>query len=368
MLEKSSFLLLMLLILTACQPKEKAQEKELIRPVQTQQVGLSDSYQVRSFAGLAKSNDSTPLSFQVNGRIEKVFVQVGDKVKQGQIIAQIDDDDYNTRVAQGRAGILVAQTKVNNAKSQYERVRNLYESDSVSRNDLDSARAAYDVGRAALSQAQEEQNMVMKQSSYTRLKIAKNDCAVAAVNAHENQNIAAGQPVVLLECGHKLEVEVSIPETIINSIKLGVAAKVKFSSLPDTLFKATVTEVGVSTAGGITFPVTLVLEGDTERLRAGMTADVFFPVINDNKSTGIVLPFVAVGADQKGNFVYLFQPLQDGQGTVKRQTVKVGPIAQEGVTILDGLSVGQQVITAGINQLQDGMKVKLLTTDVLKRQ
>jgi RND family efflux transporter MFP subunit len=358
----------MFLFLLGCKQETKPQEKELIRPVMVEEVTLSDNHQARSFAGLAKSSDKEQLSFQVNGRIKTLGVQVGSQVRKGQVIAQLDNNDYSLRVSQAHASLQVANTQVNNAKAQYERIRNLYESDSVSRNDLDSSYAAYQISKATKTQAQEELKLATNQSNYTQLRVSKNGCAIAAIQAHENQNVAAGQAIVELECGDKLEIEVYIPETIIGFIKSGTKAKVKFSSLPDTFLNATVSEVGISTAGGITYPVILILEDKNEKLRAGMTADVFFSIQIQDDSTQLVVPFFSVAADQNGNFVYLFEATGARNGIVKRQPIKVGKTSPKGIIVLEGLSPGQKIITAGINQIHEGMKVKLLATPVLRQQ
>ena len=136
-----------------------------------------------------------------------------------------------------------AQAKARNATANYDRVRALYENRNASLNDLDSARSAYESADAAVRSIEKRLELAGLQLSYTRLT-APADGAIASVKAEVNENIRAGQEVVLLTSGSKLEVSVAIPEVLIAQIEEGDKCMVTFDVVPEKEFYAVVSEAG----------------------------------------------------------------------------------------------------------------------------
>ncbi len=136
-----------------------------------------------------------------------------------------------------------------------------------------------------------------------------------------------------------------------------------FDALPEKAFKAKVEEVGVSAVeSGTTYPVTVKLDEKDESIRAGMAAEVVFEFGDQQASSRMVLPIVAVGEDRKGRYIYVVKKAGPGVGVVKRLAVEVGELRGDGLEIKKGLKEGEVVVTAGLRFLEDGRKVRLPKT------
>lgn len=359
---KTKFLLILLslfLITASCGKKQEAEE-EVIRPVRYMAVYASGGTRTRTFSGAAKSGLESKLSFKVGGTVENVNVQVGDNVRTGQLIAQLDAKDYELQVEQAQAGLEQAKAAATNAKSTYERTRELYENDNASKSDLDGARAAYESANAAVSAAEKQLELARSQVSYTKITAPFNG-AVSTVDIEVNENVGPGATVITLTGKANPEVDIAIPEMLISQVKEGQKVSVTFDAVEGKTFTGIIREVGIATSEfSTTYPVTVRLDKTDPDIRPGMVAEVEFTFESNQQQERIIVPSHAVVEDQKGRFVYVAKPLDDTYATTKRVNVKVGDLTDEGLEITQGLSDGDLVITAGVSRINEGMKVKLL--------
>lgn len=347
-----------LLLLSSCE-KEKAEIKEVIRTVRYKQVFSTGGERVRSFSGVAQSGLEAKLSFKVSGTVSNVSVKVGEKVKSGQLIAEIDPKDYKLQVQQAEASLEQAKAQARNARASYDRVKGLYENKTASRQDLDQARAASESASSTVEAATKKLELSKLQLSYTKLK-APTKGSIAQVEVEKNENVQAGRTIALLTSGSEIEVKIGIPEILISQIKEGDAVQVTFDAIKGTIFSATVTEVGVASTGSTTtFPVTVRLQKSGDKLRSGMAAEVSFTFSSNDLRERVMTPSVAVAEDRNGKFAYIVQPTDDEFATVKRKEVKVGELTENGLEVFEGLSDGDLVVTAGLSKLKDGQKVRL---------
>ncbi len=355
-----SCLLFFLLMLFLSCGKEEVQEK-IIRPVRYIQVFSTGGSRVRSFSGVAQAGLESNLSFKVHGTIKRVAVKVGDRVKAGDLVAQLDPSDYQLKVQQSEASLANTQAQARNAKANYDRIRTLYENNSASRSELDASRAAYESADAGVRAAEKQLELAGLQLSYTTLR-APTGGAIAQVNVELNEYVETGKMVVVLTSGAQIEVKVSIPEVLITRIKEGSKVTVTLDAIPDKEFTATVREVGVAaTRVGTTFPVTVRLDEEDSAIKPGMAASVVFLFEAKDEKERCVVPSHAVLEDRDGRFVFLVEPITDepGYGTVRRRSVTVGDLTAEGLEVFEGLSDGDLVITAGVSQVTENQKVKM---------
>lgn len=353
------FTLLAAGMMAGCGKKEAAPPPE-IRPVRYMRVYATGGDRVRTFSGAAKASMESELSFRVAGRLQRIAVKVGDAVRAGQLIAELDSKDYDLQVQEAEAALEQAQAQARNTASSYERVRALYENRNASRNDLDAARAADESAKAAVESATKRLELARSQLSYTKLT-APVDGAIATVDRDVNENVKAGDRVALLTSGNRLEVEVGVPEILISQVRRGQSVTVTFDALPGEQFDAHVTEVGVaSTNRASTYPVTVLLDQEDSKLRSGMAAQVAFRFVSEGGRERFVVPPVAVSEDRQGRFAYTVEPTEGDLGIVHRKTVTTGELTDEGLDVLSGLSDGDYLVTAGISRIEDGMTVKLM--------
>lgn len=331
-----------------------------LRPVRFMEASLTGANQALSFAGSSHAGLESKVSFKVSGTVKGKHVKVGDRVEKGELLFSLDPRDYQISVQQAEATLASARATQRNAKANYERVRLLYENNNASLNDLDSARANADSADANVKAASKQLESARNQLAYTKLYAPAN-CAVAATYVRENENVSPGQQVAQLNCGDTPEVKISVPEAYIAQVKVGDSVSVKFDAIPDTLFEATVTEVGVSAEAGTAFPVTVKMQKKIERLRAGMAAEVVLNLTNGNQGREVIyVPSHAVSEDASGRFVFIVVNSEEaGVGIVKRMPVELGELTSSGMEILSGLSTGDRVITAGVTFLADGQRVRL---------
>ncbi|WP_420422029.1 efflux RND transporter periplasmic adaptor subunit [Simkania sp.] len=352
-----AWLFLTAVFLIGCEKKEIQEE---VRPVLTEKVELFEGNPPLIFSGFAKSQKFINVSFRVGGLIEKLPINVGDRLKQGEMIASLDEDDFLLRLQKAGATLDKATAQLRQSSAHYKRIKTLYESESASRDELDTARASYESARAAVEQSESEYDLSQKELSYTFLRAENNGCEVAEKHVEVNENIEPGQQIATLTCGTTLEVEIAIPESSIADIQQGDPVDVYFNTLPDEPFKGFVSEVGVSATEGATFPVTIALENQDPRLRSGMAVKAFIPRPYLGEKDIIIAPLEAVGEDQKGHFVYIFQDEGKGVGVAKKIYVKIGELLPQGIVIKSGLKPDQELIIAGLRYLADGRRVKRL--------
>lgn len=362
MIEKSvkvafgSFTLLTFLTTSSCEKIPK--QTQPIRPVITETVEYTTSGPPLIFSGFSKSEKMINISFRVKGLIEKLPIRVGEKLEEGQLIAKLDDRDYVLELQRSKAALEEALADARKSSAQYKRIKVLYESESASRDELDTARAAHEAAKAAVEKAQSMVHLAEQQLSYTTIRAEGSSCEVSSKEAEINENVEAGQTVATLSCGSKLEVEIAVPENLISLIQEGEIADVTFNVMPEIKFRGTVSEVGVQSSGGTTFPVTVVLEDSHAQLRSGMAVKAMI-FTKEKHEPAILVPIIAVGKEEGKNFVYIFEG-ENGVGVAKKRFVKIGQIRPGNFTIESGLKPGEKVIVAGLRFLQDGRKVKLL--------
>lgn len=340
------------LFVTACQ--EVPEAETVLRPVRYEVVAPSGEARLRTFAGVAKAGLESDLSFRVAGTVEEVPVVVGQRVQRGQILARIDITDYELKVQEALAGLAQAEAASRNAEADYERVRGLYESNNVSRRELDGARANSESSQAQVDAAQKRLEQARRQLSYGTLR-APVDGLVASSDVDVNENVQAGQRLFLLTAGGEIEVEVALPEAVIVGVEIGQPVQVIFDAVPGRHFAAEVTEAGGAAVGtATTFPVTVRLTEPNPGVRSGMAAEVGFRFEAEAGGDRLVVPAVSVGEDREGRFVYVLEEVRDGRGAVRRIPVTTGELSAGGIEVLTGLSGGEHVVTAGVRRLTNG--------------
>jgi membrane fusion protein, multidrug efflux system len=328
------------------------------RPVKVEQVQEYGREEERFFNGTARAEVETKLSFKVAGTIEKLPVQSGMYVKAGDLIAQLDPLDYQLQEQEAQASLLDAEAKMRNALSDYARIRELYETKSVSRQELDAARTAADSSKANVKAATKRLEQAKAQLDYTTLR-APSDGALFSVPVEERENVTVGQTIAVIHLGNLINVEVPMPENYIAEIKKGEDVRVTFDSQPGKSFTASVFKIGVASGASTTFPVTVKLKEAAAGIKPGMTAEVLFH-FKAKEGGGVIVPASAVIGENGARFVFVVHRGADNVATVERRSVEIGRITNQGMQILKGLQAGDWIVTAGGTFLQDGEKVRVM--------
>ncbi len=345
-----------------CGSDEEAVAPE-IRPVRYAQAFVTGSNQVRTFPGVARAASEQNLAFRVPGTVTDVGVRVGSIVRRGQVIMQLDSGDLELRRQQAEAGLAQARAQSRNAKASYERVVALYENGNASMSEMDAARASYESTNASQVSAETALRLAEQQVSYAQL-IAPVNGSVSQVTVEMNEAVGAGQTVVvIIDSGGNPEVQVTVPEVFIGSLRSGDSAEVVFGALDGGDFTASVTEVGTAATSAGGFPVIVRLDDGASitQIRPGMASEVTFRIQVDSAGHGVLVPPQAVGQDHKSRFVYVLnQSDTENVVTAERRSVEIGSLTPDGLEIITGITDGEYVATAGLKTLVTGQQVRLL--------
>jgi RND family efflux transporter MFP subunit len=343
-------------VLTAC--KEKVEIVEEIRSLKTTTVSEVATGKIRKFSGIVAATDSSNLSFEVGGSVETVNVDIGDRVRKGQVLAVLDKEPYLLDVDAAQAELISAEAKVVNAKEDYNRQKRVFEQGAGAKGKLDKAKYNLDAALSQVDFQKAKLNLAKRNLNKTAL-IAPYDGYIAwrAVEPHEE--IAVGQKVFVIDAKGSLEVQLAVPETTINRIHIGALVKVQFPTLPDRSVKGKISYIGSAAVKSNAFPVKVALVGSVADLNPGMTAEVSLLMKDDGQVSGYRVPVQAIlPAPEAGQgFAFVYEPQTS---TVRKTPIKTFGTEQNLIIVSEGLSAGDVVAVAGVSFLADGMKVKLL--------
>jgi RND family efflux transporter MFP subunit len=347
--------------LVACGKGPAKKTAPLIRPVRTLEVTATGGGRTRTFSAVTQAGTEARLSFKVAGTIKVLKVKVGQKVKKGALLAELDGSQVALQVQQAQASYAQIRAQERNAKASYERTRKLYETNNATRSALDGARTSWESSRAAAGAAAKQTQLIRSRLGDCKLNSPVAG-TISAVKAEVNENVNPGQMVVTLASEGLPEIKVTVPEAFIGKVKVQDQVKVTFDAVKGKHFNARVSEVGVaSEAAGSTYPVIARLEAGSAEIRSGMAAEATFTLGAAGAPARILVPPVAVSQDRGGKrYVFVAVPAASGRATVKRREVSVGELSSEGLEIKRGLKEGELLITAGVSKIRDGLEVKLI--------
>lgn len=356
------------LALAACGDEQTAQQDVTPR-VKVFVVGEQASGQSRRISGKVVAADSTSLSFATGGTVQEVLVRQGDTVSKGQLLAKLDEEPLSLAVENARAQLSVARAKVVETKQVYDRSASLVKKQVVSRADFETATANLAAARGNLRSAKSELESRERDLARAQL-IAPFEGTVASRSIDPYQEVSAGSEAFVLQSAGTLEIEVQVPETLIRDVDYGQAVQATFPTLPNASVGGTVSEISSQTDAGNAFRVTIRLSQTDVDLRPGMTASVTFNFDQYLDGETVYLVPLSALAIEAGT-------LRDGgrvdsnsrqapvfvveDGTLHMRDVTVGDIRGNMLEVFAGLEAGDQVVSAGVALLREGMTVERWT-------
>ncbi len=359
--------------LAACSAEEPDIERPP-RPVHVVEATRQSPAAERRISGRVRAPGHSQLSFRVPGLVTSRPVELGTRLRAGQLVAELDATDFRLRAGRSEAALESFRAEAREAEAEFRRVRALYAGDHVPRGTLDRALARVERARAAVAEGERNLEIARRELEYTRLR-APVAGVVIDLLADAGQNLSPGQAVIgFAEADDLLEVEWPMPEGLIGRLRVGDEVEIALPALGDGRLPAEVVEVGASPrSGGTTFPVVARLLEVDSRLRAGMAAEVFLRLAEPSatESAPVLLPPHAVAGDPNGRYLFVVEEAGGPAGdagetrTIRRQEVTVGRLLPSGLEILTGLDGGETVVAAGATLLDDGQVVRLLRGDPL---
>jgi RND family efflux transporter MFP subunit len=327
--------------LSACGGGSKEQKTELqaeaaidttVVLVKVQQVSEQPVSQLIELTGNVQAYKVNDIATTLPGRIEQIYVEVGDRVRKGQTLVQMDPTT-----------LLQAKIQLQNAEKDLARIDTLYRQGSATQQVFDQTRTSVDVARQQISNL--EENTVL---------ISPID-GVVTVRNFDPKNIYSGAlPILNVQQITPVKILISVSEAYFPSVKEGMEVKVRLDVYPDKVFDGKITIVyPVINQSSRTFTVEVSIPNRDTLLRPGMFARV---QLNFGTLNHVVVPDVAVIKQVGSNNKYVFVV---SDGIAHQMKVEVGQRLGASYELLSGVDNGATVVVAGKERLLEGTKVKI---------
>ena len=340
------------LLLVAC--SKSAPVEAPVRAVKVMTVGVQSMQSGVEFSGDVRARVESQLGFRVGGKLTQRPVSLGQRVTAGQLLAQLDPQDYQLAAVAARAQVAAASSNRDLAAADFKRYKALKEQNFISGAELERRETALQAAQAQFEQAQAQFSAQGNQAGYTRL-LADVSGIVTAVEAEPGQVVAAGTPIVRIAQDGPRDVVFSVPEDKVALLKPGSGAVVRLWPANNTL-KGVVREVaGSADPVTRTFLVKVAL-GAEATPALGTTVTVLPQALARDATPVIKLPTSAFRQDGKSTSVWV---LEVPAMTVRLQPVQIATADGNEVVVASGLQPGMQVVTAGVHVLSPGQKVSV---------
>lgn len=339
--------------LAAC--SRPAPAPEPVRAVKLLEVGVGAYGTQLEYAGEVRARIESRLGFRVPGKLISRQVELGQQVKAGQLLAQLDAQDYRLAADAGRAQVAAATTQRDLAAADVQRYRTLKAQNFISSAELDRREASLKSAQASLDQARAQSASQSLQTDYTRL-VADVAGVVTGIDAEPGQVVAAGTPVVRIAQDGERDVVFSVPEDKVARVRPGQAVAVR-TWADDQQYRGRVREVAASAdAVTRTYLVKVALEpAPGQALPAlGATVHARPEGLGAAGAAVIKLPTTALHQANGGSAVWVFDP---ATSTVRSQPVVTGDADGNTLVITQGLTPGMRVVATGGHVLAPGQKV-----------
>jgi RND family efflux transporter MFP subunit len=338
------------LSLSAC--SKPAVTEEPVRAVKVITVGTQAMQSGSEYAGEVRARVESRLGFRVGGKIVRRQAELGQRVKVGDVLAQLDAQDLKLASEAARAQLNAASTNRDLAAADFKRFKDLRDQNFISAAELERREASLKAAQAQVDQAQAQFSGQGNQAAYAAL-VADTAGVVTAVESEVGQVVGAGTPVVRIAQDGPRDVVFSVPEDKILKIKIGSEVSIRTWANP-TVFKGSVREVAAS-ADPVTrtFSVKVTMQAK-EALPLGVTVSVTPQSLDRSGPAVIKLPTSAFHHDGKNAAVWVLDP---AQMTVKLQPVVIATADGNDVVVSQGLQPGMKVVAAGVHVLSPGQKV-----------
>ena len=305
--------------------------EDIVPSVSVTQVSVREVPQEATYTSTVMPYVKNNIVPQAGGRITKINVEIGDFVKEGQVLAEID-----------KAQLQQAQLSLKNQEVELARLKSLYEAGGLSKSDLDAIELQYNVTKTQVENLLE--NTVLRSPI---------NGVVTARNYDVGDMCSMSAPIFTVEQIVPVKLLVGISESDYSKVKKGDSVEIKADAVPDKTFYGKINRIYPTIDPTTrTFTVEVVVQNNYRTLRPGMFVRA---MVNFGTNNSVVIPDVAVVKQQGSGerFVYVLNE----DGTVTYQKVVLGRRMEAEYEVLEGIADGAKVVTGGQIRLKDGIKV-----------
>lgn len=318
---------------------------ESVRPVKSIIATTSEVVE-RDFVGLSTPTMAVNLAFKISGQILRTPVVKGQLVDRGELLSQIDPRDVELQ-------LIADNSLYEQSKSSYERAQRLLSHNAVSMQEVERSESSYLTAKSVYENTLE----ILEQTSLR----APFKAVVERIYVDDYQRVQSGEAVMRIVSPTTSTVEFTLPENSLSVINDSLTHfRVRFDNIPNLSFDARVSEYARTSSDASGFPVTLELENyDPKRytISSGMSCTI--TMISPESDRGaVVLPLTSIYAPTSGgSYVWVVDSLD--RATL-RSVVLGEPTGESSVVVRGGVESGERVVTAGVYQLREGQRVKLI--------
>lgn len=329
------FLSLLSLIAVGCSKKEIKEEAKKTTDVFKVKIEQAQSKEIDRIYEFSTTVDAAVKNYIASAggtRIEKIFVEVGDVVKKGQQLVKMESTQLATSLAQ-----------LDNLKIELERVKALYQSGGVSKQQLDQLQTQYDVAKKSADN--------LKDNIYLTSPIN----GIVTARNFDNGDVAAGQPILQVMQINPVKLKINIPESFYNNVKKGMQVTAKTEIFGEEEFSGTVSLI-YPTIDPLTrtFTCEVKVNNANSKLKPGMFGRV---ELNLGKAATIMVSDKAVVKQSGSNDKYIFV---ENNGVVEYRKVQLGRRIEDKIEVISGIADGENVVITGQSKLMDGTKVEVI--------
>jgi RND family efflux transporter MFP subunit len=342
-----SLALVVVIVGAGCDKPIPPPPPEKVRPVTAIVVAEDERPVELTYVGLTGAAATKAYAFKQGGRLTKVYVDKGDRVAPGKVLARLEPEDMEIAQSASDLNILKAEGALKDAERTFERIKGLVAEGVRPPNDLEQAKLGVDVRRATLEQARLESRARSRMVADTRLK-SEVSGYVVDVRHRAGELVGGGYPVVIVRTTQQV-VKVGVAQRDMMKLEIGTRARVDIDDLHGEGAVSNIAQIPDQTSR--TYEVQVALEGELNqaRLLLGSVARVAFQV---GQRKGIWVPIPSVLTEGE-NFVFVV-----ADGRASKRPVTLGQVSGPYVRV-EGLSVGDQVIVEGMKTLSEGYRVEV---------
>ncbi|MEH6512323.1 MAG: efflux RND transporter periplasmic adaptor subunit [Maribacter arcticus] len=320
--------------------------------VKVKTVSEDNSNPFLSVSGKIEAVKSANISTRMMGYVDKIYVGVGDKVRDGQLLMSVNNADVSAQLAQVNAGITEAEAAYKNAEKDYNRFTTLFQENSASQKELDDITANYNMAKARLESAKQVRNGVNAQMGYANIR-APFDGVVTNKFIDAGDMANPGMPLLEVESPSKYQVLAMVPESEILAVKNDSEVTVQIKAMNKNI-KGKVTEVSTSSKNtGGQYLVKVILDKTDAQVLSGMYATVQFPIARKTTTSAIMIPIEVIVKNGQLTGIYTVSQ----SNTALLRWLRLGRTFGDQVEVLSGLSADEQYIVSAEGKLFNGAKI-----------
>lgn len=391
-------LVLSLFTLTGCSEEEVVM-KETVVPVETLQVQPSSLVSQVTLAGEIVPKEEVSISTKIPGKINKIHVQVDDEVEEGTLLFELENQDLKASVEQAKQNLAITQAnlanikngarsqeieqanqlvnqaeiQLNSAKTDFERIKELYEANAISKQQYDQALSQLQIAETAYKSAVEQQSLIKEGATQETIDAAESQVGLARANLDMAQAklndtyiyspingrigfikydagefVMQGAAVVQVIHDKEMIAKVDVSETEISYIKLNDQVNVKIAAVSSQSYKGIVTEISpVANQSSKVYPIEITIQNPNGEIKSGMTASVILAL--EKKEKTISVPVDATFEELGEYNIYRVE-----SNRAVKTKIKTGINNGIEVEVTEGLKFGDVIIVKGQNQVSDG--------------